>query len=115
MGSTAIQLAVASGLDVVSTASKKNLDYVRFVGAKYVFDYAEESVVEDIVSLLKGNESGFVGAYDAISLPETLKATGEIVDRLGGGKIVTVLPTAFEGFPSSVKALGGKCYFIDQG
>lgn len=106
VGSTAIQLAVGSGLEVVSTASKRNLEYVKALGAKNVFDYSQSSVVEDIVSLLKGKE--FVGAYDAISNPETLKATAEIVDRLGGGKIATVLAAPAEGLPSSVTAVGGK-------
>jgi NADPH:quinone reductase-like Zn-dependent oxidoreductase len=106
VGSTAVQLAVASGLDVVSTASKRNLEYVKALGAKHVFDYSEASVVEDIVNLLKGSE--LLGAYDAISLPETLKATAEIVDQLGGGKIAVVLGVPAEGLPSSVTAVGGR-------
>jgi NADPH:quinone reductase-like Zn-dependent oxidoreductase len=73
VGSTAIQLAVSSGLEVVSTASKS--------------------------------------AYDAISSPETLKATAEIVSQLGGGKIATVLAAPAEGLPSNVTAVGGKTTF----
>ncbi|PMD18134.1 GroES-like protein, partial [Hyaloscypha hepaticicola] len=40
VGSTTIQLAVASGLTVVSTASKKNFDYVKALGAHHVFDHS---------------------------------------------------------------------------
>jgi NADPH:quinone reductase-like Zn-dependent oxidoreductase len=109
VGSTAIQLAVSSGLEVVSTASKRNLDYVKGLGAKHVIDYAEPSAVEDIVKLLKGSK--FLGAYDAISSPGTLKATAEIVSQLGGGKIATVLAAPAEGLPSNVTAIGGKTTF----
>jgi NADPH:quinone reductase-like Zn-dependent oxidoreductase len=109
VGSTAIQLAVGSGLEVISTASKKNLEYVKALGTKHVIDYSEPTVVEDIVKLLK--ETEFVGAYDAISLPETLKATAEIVSQLGGGKIVTVLAAPAEGLPSNVTAVGGENNF----
>ena len=106
VGSTAIQLAVGSGLEVISTASKKNLEYVKALGAKHVVDYSEPSAVGDIVKLFERSE--FVGAYDAISSPETLKATADIVSQLGGGKIATVLPTPAEGLPSNVTTLGGK-------
>jgi len=104
VGSTAIQLARGSGLEVVSTASKRNLEYVKALGAQTVLDYSGSTVVEDIVNLLK--ETEFVGAYDAISSPETLKATAEIVSRLGGGKIAIVLRAPAEGLPSNVTTVG---------
>jgi NADPH:quinone reductase-like Zn-dependent oxidoreductase len=106
VGSTAIQLAVASGLEVVSNGSKKNLEYVKALGAKHVFDHASPTVVEDTLAALKGSK--LVGAFDAISSPETLKASGEIVSQLGGGIIATVLgSTSTEGLPSNVKGVGG--------
>jgi NADPH:quinone reductase-like Zn-dependent oxidoreductase len=110
VGSTTIQLAVGSGLEVVSTASWKNLDYLKSLGAKHVFDHSSAPVVEDIVKTLKGSD--FVGAYDAISLPETLKPTAEIVHQLGGGKIATVLAAPSEGLPSDVTVVGGKEKFL---
>jgi NADPH:quinone reductase-like Zn-dependent oxidoreductase len=105
VGSTTIQLAIASGLDVISTASKRNFEYVKALGAKHVFDHSSTTVVEDILAVLSGSE--FVGAYDAISSSETLKATVEIVHRLGGGLIATVLAPPEEGLPSDVRAVGG--------
>jgi NADPH:quinone reductase-like Zn-dependent oxidoreductase len=106
VGSTTIQLAVASGLDVVSTASQRNFEYVKELGAKHVFDHSSATVVEDIITALKGTK--FVGAFDAISLPETVKATAEVVHQLGGGKIAIVLPAPAEGLPSDVTAKGGE-------
>ena len=106
VGSTVIQLAVASGLEVISTASKRNLEYVKNLGAKHALDYSEPTVVEDILGLLKGTE--FVGAYDAISTPDSLKPTAEIVSRLGGGKIATVLAAPATGLPSNVTIARGE-------
>ena len=106
VGSTTIQFAVASGLTVVSTASKKNLEYVKALGAHHVFDYSSATVVQDILATLKG--STFVGAFDAISLPESLKPTAEIVHQLGGGKIATVLGAPSEDLPSDVTTVGGE-------
>ncbi|KAE9381943.1 zinc-binding oxidoreductase CipB [Stipitochalara longipes BDJ] len=104
VGSTAIQLAVGSGLEVVSNASKKNLEYVKALGAKHVFDHSSPTVVEDILAVLKGSD--FVGAFDAISSPETLQASGDIIHELGGGRLATVLGTPSVGLQSNVKAIG---------
>jgi len=70
VGSTTIQLAAASGLTVIATASSKSHDYVKSMGAKEVFDYSKPTIVDEVVAALKGSE--FAGAYDAISLPDTI-------------------------------------------
>ncbi|KAJ5188444.1 hypothetical protein N7491_004769 [Penicillium cf. griseofulvum] len=54
VGSTAIQLAVSAGYEVVSTASPKNFDYVKKLGATHVFDYKSDTVIEDISVAVKG-------------------------------------------------------------
>ena len=105
VGSTVIQFAVASGLDVAATASSRNLEYVKALGAKRVFDYGKDGVVDEIVRAMEGSE--FVGAFDAISSPETLKSTADIVHKLGGGKIATVLG-ASPGMPDNVTAVRGE-------
>lgn len=61
VGTAAIQLAVASGLDVVTTCSKRNFDLVEKLGAK-PFDYNSPSIVGDLVAELQ--KGSFVGAYD---------------------------------------------------
>ena len=50
VGSNAIQLGVAAGYEVVSTASPRNFDYLRGLGAGQVFDYNSKTVVREIVS-----------------------------------------------------------------
>lgn len=89
VGSSAIQLAVASGLRVVSTASKRNFEYVKSLGAETVVDHSSPTVVDDLVTALKG--SIFVGAYDSIGLPESVRPVAEVVSKLGGGMIADVL------------------------
>lgn len=66
VGTAAIQLAVASGVDVVTTCSKRNFEMVQGLGAK-AFDYADPSIVGDLVEELKKGE--FAGAYDGEFAP----------------------------------------------
>lgn len=56
VGSNAIQLAAAAGYGVVVTASPKNFDYVKSLGATHAYDYRSPSVVADIVAALAGKE-----------------------------------------------------------
>jgi NADPH:quinone reductase-like Zn-dependent oxidoreductase len=105
VGSTAIQLAVGSGLEVISTASKRNFEYVKALGAAHVLDYSEPNVVHDLLALVRGKK--LVGVYDAISTPETVRDSAEVLSRAGGGRIATVLAPP-SGLPSNVTAIGGE-------
>jgi len=64
VGSSVIQLAVAAGVDVVATASKKNIDYCKSLGARAVFDYNSLSIVGDLTAELQNGECA--GAYDGM-------------------------------------------------
>jgi NADPH:quinone reductase-like Zn-dependent oxidoreductase len=54
VGSNAVQLAVAAGYMVIATASPKNFERARRLGAAYVFDYKSTTVVRDIATALHG-------------------------------------------------------------
>ena len=54
VGSNAIQLAVAAGYEVFTTASLKNFDYVKKLGASKAWDYKSKTVVKDITQALQG-------------------------------------------------------------
>ncbi|MCJ1311423.1 hypothetical protein MMC25_005094 [Agyrium rufum] len=56
VGSNAIQLGVAAGYEVFTTASPKNYEYVRKLGAAQVFDYKSPTVTKDIIAALKGKK-----------------------------------------------------------
>jgi NADPH2:quinone reductase len=51
VGSFAIQFAKAKGARVITTASAKNHDYLKSLGADEVIDYTKEDVVESIKKL----------------------------------------------------------------
>lgn len=57
VGSNAIQLAVAAGYEVITTASPHNFEYVKHLGASQVFDYRSKTVVDDIIGAFKGKTS----------------------------------------------------------
>ena len=91
VGSCGIQAAKAAGLKVASTASAKNLEYCKSIGADYAFDYRSESVVADIVAALKGKE--FAGVFSAVFGDDVYIKSAEICKQLGGKQMVaTVLP-----------------------
>ncbi|KAL3467756.1 chaperonin 10-like protein [Aspergillus heterothallicus] len=52
VGSNAIQLAKAAGLQVLTTCSPHNFDYVKRLGAEKTLDYNAPTVVEDIAAEL---------------------------------------------------------------
>ena len=54
VGSNAIQLAVAAGYSVITTASPYNHDRMRALGARHVVDYRSGSAVRDVVALVEG-------------------------------------------------------------
>lgn len=56
VGSNAIQLAVAAGYDVITTASPRNFAYVTGLGARQAFDYNSKRVVADIIAALAGRK-----------------------------------------------------------
>ena len=86
IGTVAIQLAKASGLTVVTTASKNNIGMVQSeVGADQVFDYRSPNVVDDIVAAINASGKEFAGVVDAIAEPETLTPSIQVVKKVGSG------------------------------
>lgn len=90
VGSNAIQLAVAAGYEVVSTASPRNFDYLRGLGASRVFDYNSNTVVRDIVAVLKGKALAGALAIGAGSTAPCL----DIVHACKGDKFVATASAA---------------------
>ena len=67
IGSSAIQLAIASGVEVITTASKRNVEYCKNLGATQVFDYSSPGIIGDLVVELQKGTGKFVGALDSKS------------------------------------------------
>ncbi|KAI1855360.1 hypothetical protein JX266_000225 [Neoarthrinium moseri] len=103
VGSAVIQLAVASGFDVVTTASTRNFDHCRKLGAKVVFDYSSSSVINDLIRTLK-SERKVIGAFSAVSLPSNIISTvAQVLSEVGGGFVATTKPPP-EDLPINVSA-----------
>jgi NADPH:quinone reductase-like Zn-dependent oxidoreductase len=87
VGQYAIQFAKLGGLRVLTTASSKNFDLVKGLGADSVFDYRDEGVVEKIRA---ATDNALNIAIDTISEGKTPEqVTGAIGDK--GGKVATIL------------------------
>ena len=88
VGQYAIQFAKLGGFRVITTASPKNFDFVKGLGADEVFDYRDERVVETIRAAT-GNALDI--AVDTISEGKTPEqVTGAIGDK--GGSVAIILP-----------------------
>jgi NADPH:quinone reductase-like Zn-dependent oxidoreductase len=98
VGSNAIQLAVAAGYDVVTTASPRNFDYVKRLGAREAFDYRSRTVISDIVSALRGREIAGALAIGAGSAGACI----DIVGACKGKRFVAMAtpPTSFDNVPA---------------
>jgi NADPH:quinone reductase-like Zn-dependent oxidoreductase len=93
VGSLAVQLAAASGAYVVAVASSRNFEFCRSCGASEVFDYNDESVIQHVAKAIQdAKPANFAGIYDAISQEESYKITVPILEKIGSGNLVTVLP-----------------------
>jgi hypothetical protein len=96
VGSNAIQLAVAAGYCVITTASPRNFDYVTRLGANQVFDYNCPTVRRGIKHALKG--ATFAGA---LALGARSAAACIDIAASSNGKRFVVFGT----YPSPLEAL----------
>lgn len=101
VGSNAIQLAVAAGYEVITTASPKNFDYCKTLGATEVFDYRSRTVVAQITKALNGRT--LAGAL-AIGLGSA-EACLDVVHGCMGDKVVSIASqsVSFDDAPASGK------------
>ncbi|KAI8826835.1 chaperonin 10-like protein [Fimicolochytrium jonesii] len=86
VGMYAVQLASAAGYNVIATASPKNHELVRSLGASHVVDYKRDDVVEEIKKLTAGRARAgldLVGHGDAIGkLSQVLRANADIPAKI---------------------------------
>jgi NADPH:quinone reductase-like Zn-dependent oxidoreductase len=115
VGSSVIQLAVASGYAVIATASPANYEYVKSLGASLVLDYHNPDIVPIVIGLLKSSGSELVGAYDAIGSDTTVRQSASIVQALGGGVVSSVGSTPdVEGSDVKVTRIGATYIFSQE-
>ena len=95
VGSNAIQLAAAAGYEVITTASPRNFEYVRSLGASQAFDYNSPSVVPDIIAAFESRRLAGAIAFGTTSAASCLR----IVGACQGNRFVSMAspPVSFDG------------------
>jgi NADPH:quinone reductase-like Zn-dependent oxidoreductase len=86
VGSNAIQLAVAAGYEVITTASPKNFDYVRSLGASQVFDYNSPTIIPDIIATLADRTVAGAISFGTTGAPACVK----IMAKARGKRFVAI-------------------------
>ncbi|MFD1722364.1 zinc-binding alcohol dehydrogenase family protein [Amnibacterium endophyticum] len=76
VGSQAIQLAVAAGYEVIATASPRNFDHVRSLGAAEVFDYRADDVESAIITAFTHRRFAGALALGTTSAPACVRIAG---------------------------------------
>ncbi|GAM87679.1 hypothetical protein ANO11243_057060 [Dothideomycetidae sp. 11243] len=93
IGSSTTQLATASGVTVITTASPRNFAYCRDLGASTVIDYNAADAVQQVLTAIKSTDAEFAGIFDAVAGPPSFKAVFEIAQQAAGRKRISfVLP-----------------------
>ncbi|KYK53977.1 hypothetical protein DCS_05926 [Drechmeria coniospora] len=100
VGSNAIQLCVAAGYEVITTASARNFDYVRKLGAAQVFDYASPTVHEDLLNAFK--HKTLAGVLDSIG-PPAWAICLDVALKTPGNKFVATTKRGFPDPPEGVR------------
>lgn len=62
VAASVIQLATASGYEVIATCAPKHFEYAKRLGVSKVFDYNSPSLIDDVTAELRNGSC--VGAYD---------------------------------------------------
>ncbi|KAI5948856.1 IFR1 [Candida theae] len=97
-GILAIQLAKAIyGLRVVATASPKNHEYLKSLGAEYVFDYNDDRVVDRIKEVVGGT---LKFGFDTIATPETFQ---KVYDSTANTEVSIFLDSTLSQNGSTIK------------
>ena len=83
VGSNAIQLAAAAGYRVVATASPRNHERARALGASDVIDYRSPTAVRDVVAALRGADVvGVLAVGEGSAEPAVAVAAGTGAKRV---------------------------------
>lgn len=101
-------MAKLSGLHVIATASPKNFELCRSLGADEVFDYKDAEVIEKIKASA-GTKGGLKHAVDCVGEGGTVQ---KVATALGeqGGTISVVLPQKEGSGRSDVKVVNSLAY-----
>ena len=101
VGGFGVQLASLAGLEVITTCSRSNFDYVQKLGANHLIDYQNEDVVVRVKEIT--NERGVDAILDTVS-SETATKGFEMLAFNGGIACIAGLPDFSKFKPFSIAA-----------
>lgn len=101
VGAMAVQIARAMGCEVFATASEKNFDLARDLGASVVVDYRKASAAEDLISAAKSAGKPIERAFHAVGNPESQRTLWKVLAASGGKR------AAFTGLSPEVEPPAG--------
>lgn len=103
VGSNAIQLARAAGFQVITTASEKNFEYVKGLGASFVFDYSKKDVITEVVAQLADTDC--VGIFQAAGMMDSIESCLEVAKQVRQDILLaTTTPLQDDMIPEGVRA-----------
>ncbi|KAF8000994.1 hypothetical protein HF325_004783 [Metschnikowia pulcherrima] len=102
VGANAIQLAVAAGYRVVATASEKNFELVRKLGATEVLDYRKDSIIDDATKVLANTD--LVGTFLAAANGDSFSQAADITQAVNEKAQLVSAPLYPKDFKPKVKA-----------
>ncbi|KAL8700332.1 MAG: hypothetical protein Q9201_005502 [Fulgogasparrea decipioides] len=92
IGSAAVQIAKSLGFTVYATASEKHHDYIKTWGAKEVFNYKDEAVVEKILGAAKNDGVSVEFAFDAAGQVRSCLDVLKEFKHAGKPQLATAIP-----------------------
>ncbi|KAI9155670.1 oxidoreductase [Paramyrothecium foliicola] len=102
VGASAVQLAKAAGYEVITTASVRNHQAVKQLGADKVFDYKHENVVDEVSNFLQGKQ--LAGVFDASGSDSGMSNSSKIAARAEGNRTVICVRRPPDDVPKEVTA-----------
>lgn len=107
VGGFGVQICADIGATVITTASKRNHDFVMSLGAAHAIDYGEEDVVARIMEITGGRGVDRVlGAVDTATSDQGIK----VLAFRGGIACVAGLPTLNESTFDNARSVHGVAY-----
>jgi NADPH:quinone reductase-like Zn-dependent oxidoreductase len=106
VGSAAIQLGVAAGYEVITTASPKNFEYVKKLGASATLDYRSPYIVEELIEACKGKVMAgaipIASAAAAMSPNNVFQSCCDVLLKSEGSKFIAAAMRLPEIIPEGI-------------
>ena len=107
VGGFGVQICANIGATVITTASERNHEFVKSIGADHAIDYNTENVVEAIMAITNGiGVDRVLGAVDASTADEGI----EVLKYRGGLAAVAGMPTLNDSAFSNARSIHNISY-----